>query len=108
MWSGPKAAGPDGSLRDPVIMWVVRYGDDIYVRSVKGRSGPWFRGTRSRSQGRIRAGGVHKDVSFQDADPNEWAGVDAAYRAKYGAYTGIVDRVLTEQARESTIRLAPR
>jgi hypothetical protein len=26
----------DGSLRDPVTMWVVRHGDDLYVRAVKG------------------------------------------------------------------------
>src|SRR2546423_7621 len=30
----------DGTLRKPVTMWVVRVGDDIYVRSVKGRTGP--------------------------------------------------------------------
>ena len=24
----------DGSLRKPVTIWVVRYGDDLYVRSV--------------------------------------------------------------------------
>jgi hypothetical protein len=27
----------DGSLRRPVTMWVVRYSDDLYVRSVNGR-----------------------------------------------------------------------
>ncbi|MCT9081747.1 DUF2255 family protein [Streptomyces fulvoviolaceus] len=98
----------DGTLRSPVTMWVVRAGDDVYVRSVKGRNGPWFRGAAARRQGRISSGGVHKDVSFQDADPGDWSGVDAAYRRKYGSYTGIVDHVLTEQSRQSTIRLVPR
>lgn len=100
----------DGTLRAPVTMWVVRDGDDIYVRSVKGRNGPWFRGTRAGGQGRVSAGGVHKDVTFQDADPGDWSGVDAdaAYRRKYGSYKGIVDHVLTEQSRESTTRLVPR
>lgn len=27
----------DGTLRKPVIIWIVRLGDDIYVRSVYGR-----------------------------------------------------------------------
>jgi hypothetical protein len=27
----------DGTLRKPVTIWVVRLGDDLYVRSVKGR-----------------------------------------------------------------------
>jgi len=98
----------DGSMRTPVTMWVVRDGDDIYVRSVKGRNGPWYRGTQTRRQGRVSAGGVHKYVTFQDADPGDWTGVDAAYRRKYGSYKGIVDHVLTEQSRQSTIRLVPR
>ena len=29
----------DGTLRNPVTIWVVRLGDDLYVRSVNGRSG---------------------------------------------------------------------
>ncbi|MFI1359632.1 DUF2255 family protein [Streptomyces sp. NPDC020898] len=59
-------------------------------------------------QGRVSAGGVRKDVTFQDADPGDWSGVDAAYRRKYGSYKGIVDHVLTEKSRESTTRLVPR
>ncbi len=26
----------DGTLRNPVTIWVVRLGDDLYIRSVKG------------------------------------------------------------------------
>lgn len=98
----------DGTLRAPVTMWIVRDGDLVYVRSVKGREGPWFRGTRTRHQGRVRAGGITKDVTFQDADPDTYDRVDAAYRAKYGHYTGIVDTVLTARARAATLRLVPR
>jgi hypothetical protein len=29
----------DGTLRPPVTIWVVRSGDDLYVRSVNGRTG---------------------------------------------------------------------
>ncbi|MFF7337306.1 DUF2255 family protein [Streptomyces sp. NPDC008163] len=98
----------DGTLRDPVTMWVVRSGGQVYVRSVKGADGPWYRGTQSRHQGRIEAGGVRSDVTFQEADPGEYPGVDAAYREKYGHYTSIVEHVLTERARASTLRLEPR
>jgi hypothetical protein len=28
----------DGTVRRPVTMWVVRDGDDVYVRSVNGRA----------------------------------------------------------------------
>ncbi|ANB04274.1 hypothetical protein SAM40697_0311 [Streptomyces ambofaciens] len=98
----------DGTLRAPVTMWVVRSGDRLYVRSVKGVDGPWYRGTRSRHQGRVEAGGVRADVTFHDADPGEYADVDAAYREKYGRYTSIVEHVLTDRARASTLRLEPR
>ena len=54
----------DDTLRKPVTMWVVRQGDHLYVRSVNGPTGAWFRGTQTRRQGHIRAGGVDKDVNF--------------------------------------------
>jgi hypothetical protein len=77
---------PDGTLRDPVTIWVVRLGEELYVRSVRGRNGPWFRGTQARREGRIRAGGVQKDVTFVDADRDIDDEVDAAYRSKYQSY----------------------
>ncbi|WUH89023.1 DUF2255 family protein [Streptomyces sp. NBC_00433] len=98
----------DGTLRDPVTMWVVRTGDDLYVRSVKGTEGPWYRGTQSHHQGRVEAGGVRQDVAFREAEPGEYADVDAAYREKYGRFTDIVENVLTGPARTSTLRLEPR
>src|SRR5919109_2428356 len=58
----------DGALRNPVTIWVVRVGDDLYVRSVNGRTAAWFRGSQERHEGRIWAGGVQKDVTFVDAD----------------------------------------
>ena len=57
----------DGTRRNPVTIWVVRRGDDLYVRSVNGRAGVWFRGAQVRHEGRIWAGGVEKDVTFVDA-----------------------------------------
>ena len=100
---------PDGARRKPVTIWVVREGDSLYVRSVKGPSGAWFRGTKERHEGWIRAGSVEKDVSFVDADHDIDDQVDAAYRAKYRRYAGnILNSVLTLQARSTTIKLAPR
>lgn len=100
----------DGTLRNPVIIWVVRIGDDLYVRSVNGRTGTWFRGTQVRNEGHIQAGGIEKDVSFiEEADPTINTQVDAAYREKYRRYaTNIVNSILTQQARAATIKLVPR
>jgi hypothetical protein len=70
----------DGTLRNPTTIWVVRLGDDLYVRSVNGRTSAWFRGTQVRYQGHVQAGGVDKDVSFVDADPDVEDEIDGAYR----------------------------
>jgi hypothetical protein len=101
--------GPDGKLRKPVTVWVVRHGDDLYLRSVSGRRGHWFRGTQERHEGRIRAGGVQQDVTFVDADHAVDDEVDAAYRTKYRRYAGrILNSVLTPEARAATLKLVPR
>ena len=100
---------PDGTLRIPVTVWVVRHGDDLYVRSVRGRGGQWFRGTQERHEGRIRAGAVQQDVTFVDAARDIDDEIDAAYRAKYRRYAGsILNSVLTPEARSSTTKIEPR
>jgi hypothetical protein len=38
----------DGTLGSPRTIWVVRHGDDLYVRSVNGRDAAWFRGAQAR------------------------------------------------------------
>lgn len=99
----------DGSLRGSLIVWGVRVGDDLYVRAVRGRTSPWFRGVQSRHEGRVTAGGVAKDITFvEEADPGLNDGIDEAYRAKYRRYPGIVPSCTADQAREATLRLVPR
>jgi hypothetical protein len=99
----------DGTLRHRTTIWSVRHGDDLYVRSVNGRTGAWFRGTQVRHEGRIRAGGAEKDVTFVDADHDIDDQIDAAYRTKYRRYaTGIVGSVLTPEAKAATLKLVPR
>lgn len=99
----------DGTLRKPVIIWVVRVGDDLYVRSVKGRTSDWFRGVLTRYEGRIWAGGVEKDVTFVEVtDPGINDEIDAAYLSKYHRYPQYVAPMVTPQVRAATIKLAPR
>ena len=99
----------DGSLRPYVTMWVVRVGDDAYVRSAYGPANPWYRRAKSSGIGRIRAGGVERDVSFDEAETGVHAAIDAAYHAKYDRYgPRIVGSVVGPQAEALTIRLVPR
>jgi hypothetical protein len=99
----------DGTLRPYVTMWVVRAGDELYVRSARGPANGWYvRALRSRV-GRIRAGGLERDVAFAAAAPDVHAGIDAAYHAKYDRYgPAIVGSVVGNQAHDVTIRLLPR
>ena len=100
---------PDGALRKPVIIWVVRHGDDLYVRSVRGSTAAWFRGTQARHEGRIWADGLERDVRFVDADRAVDDEIDEAYRVKYRAYaTTHVPPILRPEARATTLKLVPR
>jgi hypothetical protein len=99
----------DGTLRKPVTIWVVRLGDDLYVRSVNGRTSAWFRGVQTRHAGRIQAGGVEKDVTFlEEAGLEINKQIDSVYHAKYRRYPSSVDRINSPEARAATIKLVPR
>jgi hypothetical protein len=100
----------DGTLRKPVTIWVVRLGDDLYVRSVYGRTAAWFRGIQVRHEGHIQAGGVDKDVTFvEEAAPDINDQIDAAYRTKYRRYAAsIISTIVSPEARSTTIKLVPR
>jgi len=98
----------DGTLRPYVTIWVVRDGDDIYVRSAYGASNGWFRRAKASGTGRIRAGGVERDVTFGEADPGAHAGIDRAYHSKYDRYgPKIVGSVVGAAVAPLTIRLIP-
>ena len=100
----------DGTLQKPVIIWIVRVGDDLYVRPIHGRTSAWFRGTQARHEGHIRAGGVDKDVAFvEESDPDINDQIDTAYRTKYRRYaTSIINTVVSPEAQSATIKLVPR
>jgi hypothetical protein len=103
------SARPDGRLRKPVTIWVVRLVDDIYVRSVNGRNSHWFRGVEDRHEGHIRAGGVDKDVRFVEAGDDVNDEIEAAYRTKYRHYNAsVVDPLFTPAAKAATLELVPR
>jgi hypothetical protein len=98
----------DGTLRNPVTIWVVRQGDNLYVRSVNGRTAAWFRAAQVRHEAHIDAGGVDKDVRLDETDELNDA-IDVAYRTKYRRHAAAsVNSVLTPQARAATLKLVPR
>jgi hypothetical protein len=98
----------DDTWGRPVTVWVVRDGDDLYVRSWRGRRSGWFCGVQQRHEGRIRAGGVEKGVAFEEVEVAVNDAIDAAYRTKYGRYSPTyVDPMVAPEARAATLRLVP-
>ncbi len=100
----------DGMHRRPVTIWVVRVGDDLYVRSYLGRGSVWFRKTQLRNAGRISAGGITKDVKFEDVSGDETLGkeIDKAYWSKYRSHGDTyVGPMVAAQAHAATLKLIP-
>ncbi|MFG1820169.1 DUF2255 family protein [Kribbella sp. NPDC049174] len=99
----------DGTLRRYVIIWVVRAGDDLYIRSAFGTDNPWYRRAKTSGTGRIKAGGVERDVTFAEPAPDVHRSLDAAYHTKYDRYgEALVSPVVGPIAAEATLRLLPR
>jgi hypothetical protein len=99
---------PDGTLRPYVTIWTVRTGDDLYVRSAHGANNPWYVRAKASGTGRIRAGGIERDVTFAEATPGALPGIDKAYHTKYDSYgPAIVGPVVSAEAGPLTIRLQP-
>ena len=61
-----------------MTIWAVRVGDDLHVRSADGADNPWFVRARASGTGRIRAGGIERDVTFIDAPADAHSAIDAA------------------------------
>ncbi len=94
----------DGTLRPYLTVWVVRVGDEVYVRSAYGPNNPWYRRATASGTGRIRTGGVAADVTFAQADDSAQREIDAAYHAKYNRYRpSVVGHVTGPAAHAGTI-----
>ena len=98
-----------GTPRPYVTMWVVRAADDLYVRSAFGPDNAWFRRAKAGGAGRIRAGGLERDVTFAEPALGVHAAIDAAYHSKYDRHgPRIVGTVVGPDAEAVTIKLVPR
>lgn len=100
----------DNTLRKPVTIWMVRVGDDIYVRSVNGRESGWFRGVQDRHEGQIKAGGITKDVTFVEIPANDPLSdqIESTYTTKYRKYDKkYVEPLFRPGARDATLKLVP-
>ena len=70
----------DGTLRAARIVWIVRHGNAVYVRSVDGTTAAWYRGVQTCHEGEL---------------------------SKYGRSSGAVARITADVARATTLRVDP-
>lgn len=96
----------DGSSRTLVIVWHVVVDGVLYLRSVRGPGGQWYRGVARHFEGFIDWDGTpHAATFIRDNDEDD--AIDAAYFAKYG--NGSPSRSITAPlAKETTLRVEPR
>lgn len=104
------AALPDGSTPKFASIWSVPVGDRIFIRSYNGTAGKWYGPALASRRGRIRAGGIEKDVDFvavpaDDEETNQ--AVDASYRTKY-AHSPYGVTMSTAPVRTNTLEVRPR
>ena len=98
-------------LRQPVTIWVIREGDDLYSRLVAAGTGAWYRGVQERHQGHIRAGGVDTDVDLVAVDDEE---LQPADRRRLSGQVRPVrvelrrEPMTSGETRTTTLRLEPR
>jgi hypothetical protein len=97
---------PNGTQRRWTPIWVVRVGDDLYIRSAGGRGSDWYRHATQHNSAHVRAGGIETDVMLQlTEDPAVNVQISAAYQAKYGNQPNLVAMFLKTPAMETTLRL---
>jgi hypothetical protein len=98
----------DGKLRNPVPIWVIRVGDQVYVRTWYRRETGWFGHALTSRRARISVPGLEADVTVKDIGEGTTAlraDIDAAYSTKYG--NAGAGSMVTDSAAITTLRLDP-
>jgi len=99
----------DGTPRAFTTIWIVRLGDDLYVRSAYAPENGWYRRAKAAAAGAIRVGDRQRDAAFEEPGDEATEALDAAYHAKYDRYgPRIVGTVVSEEAAGATLRVIPR
>ena len=91
----------------PTWIWSVVVDDGLYVRGYNGQKSRWYQAAVRQKAGRITAGGVTKEVSFETVDGAINERIDDAYRAKYKG-SSYLSPMIGTRARSATVKVLPR
>jgi hypothetical protein len=99
----------DGAPVHRTTIWIVVAGDTVYVRSVRGPAGRWYRELVVNPRGAVHAAGTSVAVQAHPAsDPASIALVSDAMNKKYLArWPGPTAAMLREETLPTTLRLEP-
>jgi hypothetical protein len=97
---------PDGPVHR-TITWVLVEGGDVFLRSVRGDRGRWFREAGANPAIAVHVGGRRLAATAIPAtDPDSIERIDAALTGKYKGIEGY-DDMLEPAVRSANFRLEP-
>jgi hypothetical protein len=103
---GIEPASPGGRSRKRII-WVMVAEGDVYVRSVRGERGRWYRDLMETQRGVLHAGKRQIDVrAIPAADERSIEACNEGLRRKYTGIPGFAP-MFEEHTLPTTLRLVP-
>jgi hypothetical protein len=101
------SAGDDSPVHRTTI-WAVVEGGDVFVRSLRGTRGRWYRELMATGDGVVHVDGESYPVrAVQAADADSIERTSEGLRRKYGESRSL-DSMLADDTLETTVRLEPR
>jgi len=90
-------------------IWVVTDGKDVFIRSVRGAAGVWYREIVTRPDAALRVGGDRIPVRAVPIASGGWDAVSQLFRDKYGRREpASTESMVQPDTLPTTLRLEPR
>jgi len=98
----------DGTPQDGVVIWAVTNGSEVFIRSVRGAKGRWYRRIRETGRAVFTAGDISREVAFEPVNEIQNQAVTDAYNAKYAAQPDEYRLPMVEgPSVETTLKVVP-
>jgi hypothetical protein len=105
-----ETAAGQGAPRHRTIIWVVvDDGDRVFIRSVRGPVGRWYREVRAEPAVSLLVAGRRIPVQAEQAsDPGRVEAASRALRSKYAGSRASLAAMLRDETLPTTLELLPR
>ena len=91
----------------PTQTWALVVDGNVYVRAANGQKSRWYQAAITQNAGRVRVSDVFYDVTFEPADTQNEAAIDAAYERKYPG-SSAVPIMQGAGPKSACVRISPR